>query len=139
MYVTQQQLIDRFGETELVQLTDRDGTAGGIVVDVLDGAIADASAEADAYVGVRYELPMAVVPDALVRVVADMVRYRLYDDAAPEQVRKRYEDAVKFLRELAAGTVSIGALPAGSTLTAQGEAQMTSGGRTFSRDDQSFI
>lgn len=138
-YVTQQQLIDRFGLAELIQLTDRDGSAGGIVTAVLDGAIADASAEADAYVGVRYELPMSIVPEALVRVVSDMVRYRLYDEAAPEQVRKRYEDAVKFLQALAKGVISIGALPSGSALATQGEAQMESGGRTFGRDDKSFI
>lgn len=138
-YVTEQQLIERFGERELIQLTDRDGSAAAIVSSVLDGAIADASSEADAYVGTRYDLPLSIVPDSLVRVVSDIVRYRLYDEAATDQVRKRYEDAIKFLVGIAKGTISVGTLPPGEELASSGDARMQSGGRVFSRADKSFL
>ena len=138
-YITQAQLVDRFGVDELIRLTDRDGSAGAVVTAVLDAAIADAGSEADAYVGARYLLPLSPVPDVLVRVVADLVRYRLYDEAATEQVRKRYEDAVRFLSALAKGAISIGVLPSGAAPAASGEPQMQSGGRVFGRGDKSFI
>lgn len=137
MYITQQQLIERFGEAELIQLTDRDGTAGEIVTSVLDSAIDDAGSEVDAYVGVRYDLPLAIVPISLVRVASDIVRYRLYDDAATEQVRTRYEDAIKFLVGVAKGAISVGELP--EELASSGDVRMESGGRVFSRADKSFL
>lgn len=136
-YITQQQLVERFGEAELIQLTDRDGSAGAIVTSVLDSAIEDAGSEVDAYVGVRYDLPLATVPVSLVRVVSDIVRYRLYDEAATEQVRKRYEDAIKFLVGVAKGGITIGELP--EELASSGDVRMESGGRVFSRADKSFL
>jgi phage gp36-like protein len=47
-YTSTQQLIDRFGEHELIQLTDRYG-AGVIDTQVAAQAISDANAEVDAY------------------------------------------------------------------------------------------
>ncbi|HJW81951.1 MAG TPA: DUF1320 domain-containing protein, partial [Acidiferrobacterales bacterium] len=105
-YVTQQKLIDRFGETEMIQLTDRNN-AGTVDAAVLDQAIADAGAEIDGYLAGRYQLPLAVTPSILVLYAGDIARYRLYDDGATEEVRKRYEDAIKFLRLAAEGKVRL--------------------------------
>ncbi len=38
-------------------------------------------------------------------VVADLALYRLYSQAASEDVRNRYNEAVKFLRHLDEGTI----------------------------------
>lgn len=114
-YATQQDLVDRFGETELAQLTDRD-TAAFVDAAVLSRALADADAEIDGYLAARFTLPLTVVPPILVRLAADIARFRLYDDRATEQVRTRYEDAVRLLREVAAGRFVVdGATPLGST------------------------
>lgn len=107
-YATLSDLVLRFGERELAQLSNRSG------LDVIDDAVVaraleDANAEAHAYLATRYPVPVAPVPALLARLVCDIARYRLYDDAAPEEVRKRYEDAVRLLRSIAAGDVSIGA------------------------------
>ena len=100
-YCTQQDLVDRFGTAELVQLTDRAGE-GQIDTDVVDRAIADAAGEIDGYVtAAGYTPPLDPVPAVLVAYGCDIVRYRLYDDQATEQVSKRYDDAVRFLRLLA--------------------------------------
>lgn len=108
-YITQAQLIDRFGQPELIQLTDRDGSAGAIVTAVLDAAIMDASEEIDSYLRVVRTLPLpAPVPARLVRVAGDLARYHLYDDRATEEVRTRYEDAIRWLRDVAAGRASLG-------------------------------
>lgn len=106
-YCTQQDLIDRFGEDELVQLTDR-ANAGVIDEAVLTQAIGDAGAEIDGYLGGRYTLPLATVPVVLKRLACDIARYNLYDEAASEQVTRRYDGAVNFLRMVARGDISLG-------------------------------
>lgn len=108
-YATQAQMIDRFGQPELIQLTDRDGSAGAIVAAVLDAALLDADEEIDSYLrGVR-ALPLASpIPERLVRVACDLARYHLYDDHAPEGVRTRYQDGIRWLRDVASGRASLG-------------------------------
>lgn len=137
-YCTKQNMIDRFGSEELIQLTDR--TNAGVIDDtVLNQAIDDASSEIDGYLAGRYALPLATVPTALTRIACNMARYHLYDDAATEAVRQRYEDAVKFLRSVGTGQIDMGLATDGSRPTPSTGAQMESGGRVFGRDDKGFI
>lgn len=105
-YATQQDLIDRIGAVELAQLTDR---TNGVVIDaaVLGRALADADAEIDGYLATRYQLPLATVPTVLVRLAADIARYRLYDDRTTDAVRQRYDDATKLLGNMAKGLVML--------------------------------
>lgn len=111
-YATKQNLIDRFGAEELIQLTDRATPPAGVINDtVLNQALADADAEADGYLGARYTLPLASVPLALKRIAADIARYRLYDNRATDEVRQRYEDAVKFLRDVSRKEATLGIDP----------------------------
>jgi len=115
-YLSTTGYIDRYGEDELIQLTDRLG-AGTVDAAVFERAAGDAAAEIDGYLAGRHALPLAHVPPLLVRIAGDIVRHRLYADAAPEEVRKRYEDARRLLESIANGRVSLG-LPAapGSTV-----------------------
>lgn len=134
-YVTQQELIDRFGEDELIQLTDRATPPAGVIDgQVLNSAIADASGLIEDYVGGRYQLPLAVVPRSLVRIAGDLARYFLYGDAAPEQVRTRYDDALKFLTAVSRGDVQLGLSAGGGEAQGDNSAQIQSSGRTFDRD-----
>jgi len=112
-YATQADLTDRFGAVELAQLTDR---TNGVVIDatVLGRALTDADAEIDSYLATRYALPLASTPVVLVRMAADIARYRLYDDRVTEAVRQRYGDAVSLLKRMATGEVQL----AGSTVLA---------------------
>ncbi|BBL70331.1 gp436 family protein [Methylogaea oryzae] len=131
-YAVKQDLIDRYGEAELIQLTDR--ASLGIIDDtVLGQAIGDAAAEIDGYLSGRYQLPLASVPSVLVRIACDIARYRLYDQAAAEQVTKRYDDAVAMLRSIAKGELSLGTDGA-SAPTVANTAQIESAGSVFSRD-----
>lgn len=103
-YVTQEQMVERFGAEELAHLTDRANDQDGEIDSaVLASAIADAEAEINAYIGVRYALPLPSVPADVTRIACDITRYRLYDEGTPDTVRRRYEDAVRLLKELAAG------------------------------------
>jgi phage gp36-like protein len=137
-YCTKQNLIDRYGETELIQLTDR-SALGAIDDTVIDRAIADADGEIDGYLAGRYSAPISPIPKSLVRIACHLTRYYLYDDQAPEQITKRYDDAVKFLRGVASGQISIGVDAAGAKPTSQNTATIESGGNVFNRNDNSFI
>lgn len=106
-YATRQEMIDRFGEEELTQLTDQLDL--GAIDDVrLGKALADADDEINTYLASRYTLPLTAVPTVLKRVAADIARYYLYDDRATEQVTKRHSDALRWLREVANGSASLG-------------------------------
>lgn len=106
-YATQQNLIDRFSEAELIQLTDRTGSN---VIDpvVVARALADADAQIDGYLAVRYALPLASVPGVLEKLACDIARYQLYDDRVTETVKTRFEQAIKFLQDVASEKATLG-------------------------------
>lgn len=97
--ITREDMVARFGERELVRLTDRDRyeTLDG---DVLDKAVTDASAEAAAYLAAAGLHHLSPVPPVLAGKVCDMARYYLYDDAVTEIVEARYKQALAWLRDL---------------------------------------
>jgi len=129
-YAVLQDLIDRYGQTEILELTDRD-QSGQVDEAVAQKALDDAAAEVDGYLGGRYELPLDSPPPVLSRLTSDIARYRLYDNLAPDEVRNRYEDAVKFLRAVSEGKISLGASqPPEST----GSPQVAKGVRMFDTD-----
>lgn len=107
MYCSQADLEQRFGQEEILQLADRDND-GSIDAIVIDTAIADAAGEINGYLQGRYRLPFATVPTVLKRIACDIARYFLYDDKATDQVRQRYDDAIKFLMGAAKGDISLG-------------------------------
>lgn len=110
MYTTQAELLQRFGDRELIELTDR-AHSGAIDGAVLERAIADADALVNSYLTPRYRLPLApalIEQSSLGAVASDLARYHLYDGAATEEVEKRYERAVAWLKDLARGQASLG-------------------------------
>ncbi len=136
-YATQDDMIERFGLQEMIQLTDRD-RAGTIDVAVLDRALRDADAKIDGFVTGRYSVPLTPVPRLIVGVACDIARYALYDDIATDGVKKRHDDAVKLLESIAAGRVNLGIDALGNKPAAASGAQVESAGKVFGRDE-SFI
>lgn len=133
-YATQQDLVDRYSETEIIQLSDRAKT-GAIDVAVVAAKLADADAEIDSYLVGRYTLPLVPVPLVLARIACDIARYHLFDDNATEQVTTRYKDAIRFLESLAKGTVSLGPGDAdGTTPPSGGLPEYCAAPRVFDRD-----
>lgn len=109
-YCTQQDLIDRFGALELVQLTDRTNKpASTIDPVVVDRHVQDATSLIDGYIGKAYSLPLATVPAALVKVSADIARYFLHGKAAEKDlpVERNYQQAIAWLRDVSRGLVII--------------------------------
>jgi phage gp36-like protein len=134
-YCTRQNLIDEFGEAELIALTDRQRL--GILDDaVLDRAIVRADRTVNRWLGGRNSLPLGA--DDVADLACDIARYYLYEDHATETVRKRYEDAIAQLKAMAKGEMGV-ANSAGTMAPAASGAEMESGGRIFDRADNGFI
>lgn len=114
-YATQADLERAFGVDELRQIAP-DGT-GGVDVDRVAAATDRAAALADGYLGTRYVTPIATPGAELVGATGDLSRFILYDDQATEEVRKRRDDAIAWLRDVSVGRAGIaGATPiAGAT------------------------
>lgn len=109
-YATTEDMEKRYGQKELVQLTDRENV-GRLDESVLSEALADASAECDSYMAGRVVLPLTFVPPVLLRAVCDIARFRLYGVRAPEEIRNRYKDAVSWLRDVASGKAVVQGAP----------------------------
>lgn len=105
-YCTQADLEARYGEEEIFQLADRDGS-GVADPGVVETAIAAAGVEIDGYLAVKYALPLAAVPELVRQLACEIARYRLWKDMASERVRQDYEDAVRRLGRLASGGMSL--------------------------------
>ncbi|WP_420014243.1 phage protein Gp36 family protein [Tateyamaria sp.] len=100
-YADRQDLIDRFGQTEIESLDP--GAADGAFARVTT-ALADAAAEIDAVVAAAWDLPLPPGPwPLLVAIASDIARARLYDDVAPETVTARATRARAKLRSIPEG------------------------------------
>jgi phage gp36-like protein len=130
-YATKQEMIDRFGDLELKQLTDRTGLVDAIDDVVLGKALDDADAEINGYLMGRYVLPLASTPKILVGLACDIARFRLFEDRATEHVRTRYDDALKYLRDVARGQISLGLDAAGQPAAEGGGAKAEGEERVF--------
>lgn len=130
-YATQQDLYDRFGQSEIDTLADRnnDGTPDP---GVIDGAIADAGDTIDSYIGARYELPLASTPPLLTRICCDLTRFELYSDAVPELVQKRHDAAIKLLQAIQSGKATLGLAEASQPVPSDApQTDPNAPGRTF--------
>ncbi len=136
MYATRDDMVHAFGEKECVSITDRDFT-GSIDDVVMDGALTRASAEIDSYLVGRYPVPWSDTPGVLVGRCCDMARYFLCGSGTQmtEQIRERYEDAVRYLERVADGRHGLGRTSDGQVVqqTSSG-ARFQSSGRAFDRD-----
>jgi len=136
-YVTKQGLIDRFGELELVQLTDRTNIPVSTIDDVVVGrAIDDATALADGYLAKVLALPLSVVPPVLEKTVADIARYYLYGDRADKdsQITRAFNEANTFLRDVSRGLVQLTDGAEAPKTAGGGQVQISAPARVFSRD-----
>ncbi|TXI00294.1 MAG: DUF1320 domain-containing protein [Rhizobium sp.] len=137
-YCSKQDLIDRFGETELTQLTDRVNKPASTIDDiVVDRAIADATALADGYIGKVYGLPLSEVPPTLTKATADIARYYLHSRGVEKDspVQRAYDQAVAWLKDISKGLVQLNDPVTGETPPSAGggQVQIIAPERIFSR------
>lgn len=133
-YATQQNMLDRFGEREVIALTDRDNT-GVIDATVLAQGLDAAAGEVNAYLAVRYALPLASTPIIVRDFACDIARFRLCggEVTETEEVRNRYKDAIKFFEKVADGKISLGLDGLNQTQTPAGAVLISTNDRVFNK------
>lgn len=135
-YATKQDLIDRFGATEFIQLTDRTNRPSATIDDVVVGrALNDAQSVINGYLAKIYQLPLSVVPDVLIKIASDIARYFLHGEAAPKDgnVYLAYLAAIAWLKDVAKGLVAIDADGITPAATGGGSIRANPSDRVFTR------
>ncbi|WP_186131973.1 gp436 family protein [Burkholderia gladioli] len=122
-YAIVSDMVSRFGQLEMVQVTDLENIPPSVVNEArVQQALDDASAYVDSFVGQVYRLPLRgclkpvvpgqqpeyAMPPLLVRLTCDIARFYLYDDLSPEnEVVRRYQLAGKELVAIASGNTML--------------------------------
>jgi phage gp36-like protein len=114
VYAQPSDMIARYPNRDLVQLTNEDPTQTIVDQTVLQQALGDASAEIDGYLESRFTLPLTDPPAVLARLTCDIAMYRLQalrplHDLA--EARRRYDDAIALLVRVSDGTLTLGLAP----------------------------
>ena len=107
MYATAQAMTLRFGEQELIQLTDQ-GRLGALDTAVLTAALDFANGVVDTHLsGGGYALPISKVSPVLVSAACSIARWALYDKKRPDAVNEEYDRQVAWLKLVSSGAVKL--------------------------------
>lgn len=129
-YATRQQMEDIIGKDRY--LTVLPGGDARQQDAAADQALENASGIADSYI-TRW-LPLQVAPPPALRdAVIWIATYNLSGDHPLDFLRDKFEDAMKWLRDVSAGKASLGAVDPGATPTSSGSAQLCARDRQMSR------
>jgi phage gp36-like protein len=137
-YCIQSQLEDRYGIKMLVQLTDRQTPASGLVdVAVVTRALADTDAEINSYLQGKYTLPLASTPEVLTDIALRVAIYKLHRQVASDKINDDYKMARDDLLKLSKGDrvlfVNNVEVPAGSSA----DVRVTEASRPFTANTMS--
>ncbi|MFQ6048083.1 MAG: gp436 family protein [Phycisphaerae bacterium] len=141
-YITNSDIEQRLGTSSYIQLTDDEGTGSANEARV-DEARLGAEGEANSYLARRYAVPVdlsahAELQAVLKSFVLDLAEYRLHArrPPIPSDVVRRREQAVTWLRRVAAGQVHLPAETPVDENPAIGQiGQVTGQKRLFDRDE----
>lgn len=157
-YLLASDLLTRIGAEELLQVCDRtmprlvtaellaaavasadlsswpadEVAAVATVMSRLATAIKDAQSEIDSYLASRYSVPLATPPAVVARFAGDIARYCLHGNNADDTVQKRYDTAIAFLKNVAAGKATLGP-EAQTPAPVGGIVEIVSAGKIFGR------
>ena len=143
-YLTNTDIENRVGTTAYVQLADDDGDNQADLV-VVDEARLGAEGEVNSYLARRFAVPIDLVlhpelSSLLKSITLDLVEMRLRArrPPAPEATMRRHDDAMAWLRGVAAGTIALPSASSISPTDLQGPTVLTSGEeRILSHDELS--
>ena len=105
-YAVLQDLIDRYGASELTALTDRTGT-GSPDPTVTGTALDDATMTIDSFLAGRYLLPLQTVPPVVTLWCCNIARFLLWKDQASDAVTTLYKAAISSLVLVQAGKMTL--------------------------------
>lgn len=104
-YITIPELVARCGAAEINGLAIDDN--GDYQPQMVEDAIADASARINSYIAPRHALPLSVIPDSLKRTCCQIARYFLYKGAKDDLLKADYDDAISYLKDIAKGSARL--------------------------------
>jgi len=111
-YAAQADIDDLYGVDLLKKIADydRDGQPDP---DVVEKGLQNADSIIDAYLSAQYTLPLGWKPDVLKTCAIDIAVYKiaLGRTGRTDEMRIRYEDALKLLEKISTGKVGIGTPP----------------------------
>ena len=122
MYATVDVMKRKFGERELIQLTETEPPyLDTINIDKLNAAMQEANSEIDAYLGSRYPLPLQTIPPFLIEIGCNLARYYAVtgDLSENDPIKNRYESSIKTLTKISKGDLTLGGSPAGESKPVQ--------------------
>ena len=110
-YCTLENIKQRVPEQVIFDLTQDDRNNSEINTTRVNAAIYDSDAIIDNKLRTRYSLPLAVIPNELIRVAVDITVYFIYraryDNTMPDAVKEAYNNAMTYLNALQSGEESI--------------------------------
>ncbi|TDE40928.1 gp436 family protein [Antarcticimicrobium sediminis] len=107
-YTSQSDLTDRYGESLLIDLTDRAATpTGAVVTATVDRALADTDAMIDGYISGRYVLPLAETPPLIADLAQMIAIWKLHVYEPNPKIEADYKAAVRSLEGIASGTIRL--------------------------------
>lgn len=115
-YATVNDMVERFGQIELIRLSTRDDA----LPESIDGgrvetALADATAVIESYLRARYAVPLTPVPREITRACCILARYDLArggEQVPSEQMAMDRKATLDWLGEMASSEGRLDALPA---------------------------
>lgn len=114
-YATVDAMLKKFGERQLIELTDNETPyTGQINMDKLDAANEEANSEVDGYIS-RF-LPLQTIPPFLINIACNLSRFHACTTMMTENdpIKIKYDNSIKTLKLINKGELSLGGTPAGS-------------------------
>lgn len=111
-YVSKEDIDDLYGSDMLIRIADQDKD-GVPDVDIVERGLLSADDTINAYLSTRYNVPLRVKPGILRDCGINIAVYMIAMDRSKrtEEMRIRYEDALKMLSQIALGKVGLGIPP----------------------------
>ena len=137
-YCTQSDFLNLIPLKELAELTADSGDTPD--TQVVSEAIQRADAEIDAYLGIRYTLPLTPVPEQVKGLSMDVALYHLYSrrSVIPAVRQQKYLEALSFLKLVAAGEAMMEDDNTPSPAEGQVGVEFNSATRIFTRNTQDW-
>lgn len=135
-YVTLDEAKDALKEDNLIELTNlRDPSASVVNVDTFNFHNTRTTQLINSYIGLAVpSLPLTTTPIVLKGYAIDILNYNLWlDGDPPNDIRRRYEDAIKWLSLVAQGKVSLGLDSTDTAVATTGGAAVSQCKPTYTR------
>lgn len=105
VYATQSDMVTKYGEQQMIQLTDRDDVGSTEINEaVLAAELEEATAIINGYVAKRYRVPVSPVPTVLANACKVIAYFSLHRGRHSEQTRQSYEDVLRTLASISNGS-----------------------------------